>query len=132
MLAFEMAVDGKPWIRAGMEDWTVLTCIVSANRANGRAGALASDDLRLHVGGLSQRDKDGVSYHTRWGDPETLLTVGSEITLRVIETANVDPPRRRHREDSVIQESPYTEDEARELRYRDYPELKEEFEPSQD
>ena len=132
MLAFEVAVDGKPWVRAGTEDWAVLTCIVSANRSNGRRGALANDDLRLHVGGLSQRDNDGASYHLRWGDPETLLKIGSEITLRVIEAVEVDPPRRRHRADAVKEESPYTEDEERELRHRDYLELKEEFEPSQD
>jgi hypothetical protein len=131
MLAFEVAVDGKPWVRAGMDNWAVLTCIVSANRANGRRGALTSDDLRLRVGGLSQRDSQGVSYHARWGDPETVLTVGSEVTLRVVETSRVDPPRRRHREDSVIQESPYTPDEERELRYRDYLELKNEFEPGE-
>ena len=132
MLAFEVAIDGKLLARAGLEDWAVLTCIVSANRANGRRGALANDDLRLHVGGLSQHDNDGASYHLRWGDPELLLTVGSEVTLRVIETAEVNSPRRRHRADTMKEESPYTEDEERELRYRDYLELKEEFDPGQD
>jgi hypothetical protein len=132
VLAFEVAVDGKPFARAGAEDWAVLTCIVTADRSMGRRGALAHDDLRLRVGGLSQRDKDGVSYHLRWGNSENLLTVGSEITLRVIETAEVDPPRRRHFENPVNEESPYTKDEERQSRYRDYLELKAEFEPSQD
>ena len=47
----------------------------------------------------------------------------------VIDTENPNEPARRYRSDREMQESPFTETELRELRYKEYLELKAEFEP---
>jgi len=128
MLAFEVEVDGEPFARAGVEDWAVLSLIVTAGRGR-RPGTRGEPHLSLHLGGLTLPDSEGVSHHVRWGEPENILAIGSQITLRVIDNEAIDPPRRRHRSDREVQEPLYTEEEERELRHRDYLELKKEFEP---
>ena len=127
MLAFEVEIDGRPLARAGVDDWAVLSLIISANRSR---RATDNDDFRLHLGALTSPDGEGVSHHIRWGDPETILAIGSHVTLHIVDAEEVDAPARRHRSDREVEESPFSEEEMRELRYRDYLELKREFEPA--
>jgi hypothetical protein len=127
MLAFEVEVDGKPLATTGIEDWAVLTCIVSANRARGQGGA-AIDDLSLHLGGLTLRNDEGVSHHVRWGKAHNLLAIGSHVGLRIVDIDATDAPTVRNRSDREVQEHAFTEEEMREMRYQDYLELKKEFE----
>lgn len=50
------------------------------------------------------------------------------MEVEVIETDDITEPRKRFRSDHQVQEDPFTEEEAREMRYQDYLELKKEFE----
>ena len=57
------------------------------------------------------------------------LKIGSIVTIRIIDTNDVDQPKKRYRSDSEAQESPYTEEEWQNMKYQDYLSLKVEFEP---
>ena len=125
MLAFVVEIDGKPVARAGLEDWALLSLTVTASRDRGEGNG---DDLRLRLGGLTLPDRDNVYHHVRWGEAETLLSIENQVVLRIVDTDVVDTPAHHYRSDREVQESSFTEDEIRQLRYRDYLELKEEFE----
>ena len=56
------------------------------------------------------------------------LSVGDKVQVEVVETIDIDKPKKRFRSDNEVQEDPFTEEEAREMRYQDYLELKKEFE----
>ena len=56
------------------------------------------------------------------------LAVGDKVEIEVVETIEIDQPKKRFRSDHEVQEDPFTEEEAREMRYQDYLELKKEFE----
>src|SRR5687768_18614310 len=127
MLCLEIHHNGQPIARAGTEDWAVMSAHVSAVRGD---GGNDPGELDLHIGGLSRPDESGVSHHTRWPVPE--LEQGDEVTIRILDCADPDPPRKRFRSDREVQEYPYSEDEMREMRYRDYLALKAEFEGSPD
>jgi len=58
-----------------------------------------------------------------------LLAIGSQVGLRIVDIDATDAPTVRHRSDREVQEPAFTEEEMREMRYRDYLELKKEFEP---
>jgi hypothetical protein len=126
MLAFEVYVDGERLACAGADDWSVLSLIVSATRNRYEQ---AAGEVHLHLGGMTESDSEGVNHHLRWNDPLRELAVGNELTVRILDTDTVDPPRHRHRADHEQEEPSLTEDEIRDLRYRDYLELKQEFEP---
>ena len=81
--------------------------------------------LDLFVGGLSERDALGVAYHVRWRGRD--LTVGSRVTVSIVDTGHPDPPVKRYRSDKEVQESSFTEEELKEMRRQDYLELKKEF-----
>ncbi len=123
MLAFDVGVNGSRLGLIGAADWTQLSLIVHA----GRGGLLPSTLIRCDLGGMARPDTSGVYYHLRWRGVDD-LAVGSSVTLTVVDTDHPDPPTKRFRSDYEVRESPYTEEEAREMRYRDYLELKREFE----
>jgi hypothetical protein len=85
--------------------------------------------LECSVGGLTFPDGGDVRHHFRWTNAP--LSIGSRISINVVETASVDPPKNRYRSDAKIQENPFTEEEILEMRYRNYLQLKAEFEPAE-
>jgi hypothetical protein len=67
MLAFEVEIDGKHFVTAGAEDWSVLGLHVSARRGipDAPGESVRVDDHDFSVGGLSQPDDKCISYHFR-------------------------------------------------------------------
>jgi hypothetical protein len=123
MLAFKIEIDGQVPTVAGADDWAVLSFHLNATRRD--ASEHPYGNLRTGVSGLSLPDQDSVSHHFRWKDRE--LNIGSRVVITVIEADGPDSPVKRYRSDSIVQEDPFTEEEARELRLQDYLELKKEF-----
>jgi len=128
MLAFEIQIDGKQEILAGESDWSLLSLHLTCNKASPDAPAESArvDYIDLSAGGLSEPDASGACYHFRW--PRKNLKVGSVVTITIIETECADPPIKRYRSDREVQESPFTDQEVREMRWESYLELKKEFE----
>ena len=129
MLALEVEVDGKKFVIAGVEDWGLLSAHLTASRARPDAPAPSArvDSIELSIGGLTERDTDGGAHHFRWGRKN--LNIGSRVVIRVVEVESADPPIKRYRSDAKVQENPFTDAEIREMRWQEYLELKQEFEP---
>ena len=123
MIAFKISINGEVIQVAGQEDWSVLATHIDAlrNKEN-----LNDYTLRFSVGGLTLENEEKFCHHYRWGAKD--LKIGDQVHLEIIETDNIDEPKKRYRSDHQVQEDPFTEEEARELRYQDYLELKKEFE----
>ena len=129
MLAFELFVDDRRICLAGMEDWAVMSVILSGVR---RRNQDPDDSGRLDVsdGGLSENDADGAAHHARWEKVD--LAVGSTVVINLVETDQPDPPIRRYRSDREVHESPFTDEEIEEMEREDYARLKAKFEPGED
>src|SRR5262245_2948468 len=123
MLAFRVEVDGEELAVAGADDWAVLSLIVSASRSNASEEPFSHADAS--VGGLTLRDANAQQHHMRWKGRD--LKVGSRVVVTLIETDSPSAPVKRYRSDGEVQESPFTEEEWREMRRHDYLELKKEF-----
>lgn len=130
MLAFELFVDDERICLAGMEDWAVMSVIVSAVRARKGGERPREAKLDVHVGGLSEDDSDGVAHHARWARID--LATGSRVSVNVVETDHPDPPARRYRSDREVHESPFTDDEIEAMEREEWLRLKAKFEPEQD
>ena len=128
MLAFKVEIDGEEVVTAGFEDWSILALHINASRGSPSAPfeSARSDEADFSVGGLSESDPAGVSHHVRW--KEKALSIGSRVTVTVVDTDCPDQPIKRYRSDAKIQESPFTKEEMKEMRWQDYLELKKEFE----
>ena len=126
MLAFELFVDDRRICLAGMEDWAVMSVILSGTR---RRQDDPDDQGRLDIsaGGLSETDPSGASYHARWERVE--LQVGSRVTINLVETDRPDPPIRRYRSDREVQEPAFTKEEIEEMEREEWQRLKAKFEP---
>ena len=122
MLALRVEVDGEEPIIASVEDWSVLALNLTATRSEASEHV---GHLRTAVGGLSLPNENAVCHHFRWKERE--LHVGSRVVVTLVETDSPHPPLKRYRSDSEVQEEPFTEAEAREMRLQDYLELKKEF-----
>lgn len=103
MIGFEIVIDGQRICTAGVGDLGVVSAITSCVRRLSRdsnsgpeAPSEYEEELMLQVGGLAH-DSDGADVNLNWLDQP--LSVGQRITLTVVDTAQIDPPRRRHRED---------------------------------
>jgi len=127
MLAFEVIINDERMCVAGMEDWAVMSVILSGVRSRHRG---PNDDgwVDVSVTGLSETDASGVSHHARWGRID--LEVGSKVTINLIDTAQPDPPVRRFRSDREVQEPSFTEEEIEEMERADWLRLKAKFEPA--
>ena len=124
-------IDGERVVVAGVEDWSILALHVNARRGRDNpAKPDEPDDLEFCVGGLTEPDGDKVRHHFRW--PRRGLRVGSTVKITLLDVNECDPPTKRYRSDSEIQECPYTDEEMREFRRKDYLELKKEFEGNAD
>lgn len=125
MLAFKIILNGKRIATIGQEDMSILTTTVVGSRGN-----QSNDYIRLNLGGMSHELPEGFCQHFRWKNLN--LDVGDRIEIEILETNETDPPTKRYRSDHQVQEDPFTEEDARDLRYQDYLELKKEFEPDAD
>ena len=128
MLAFELFVDDRRICLAGMEDWAVMSVILSGVR---RREQDPGDSGRLDIaaGGLSETDADGAAYHARWEKVD--LAIGSRVVINLVETDQPDPPIRRYRSDRDVHESPFTEEQIEEMEREDWLRLKAKFEPEE-
>ena len=127
MIALKVEIDGAHEVVAGVEDWSLLTLHINAMRGDATAPVESArvDDLRFGVTGLSLEDSSGIAHHFRWADKS--LKVGSKVVVTIVETDRPNSPLRRYRSDKQVQESPFTDEEWRELRRKDYEALKKEF-----
>ncbi len=91
MRAFEVSLNGKKLCLAGIGEDGVLSTIVNWVARKGRG------DLFLEVGGLVSP----VDEHVAWIKQKPLL-VGDKIQVRIVQTASVDEPKTRHREDPAV------------------------------
>jgi hypothetical protein len=122
VLAFDVEIDGEHFCVAGVDDWSLLTFHLNAMRE------AESEAVWVSMGGMTEDDENGVSYHLRWRDKQD-LAVGSTVLIRVIETNSPDPLLRRYRSDREVQESPFTEHEMEEMERAQWLALKAKFEP---
>jgi hypothetical protein len=131
MLALQVEVDGQHLAVAGVADWALLSAHITANKGDPKASAESAraDRIDLSVGALSQPDSESISHHLRWGTFD--LRAGSRVLITIVETNEPDAPIKRYRSDREVQENPFTEEETREFRWKDYLELKKEFEEQQ-
>jgi len=131
MIAMLVEIDGERVVLARVEDWSILPLHINARRGGGNLkSADEPDDLEFSVGGLTEPDSENICHHFRW--PRRELRIGSTVKITLVDVAECDTPTKRYRSDAEVQESPFTEEEMRELRRKDYLELKKEFEGSTD
>lgn len=123
MIALRIRVNGDEILVIGQEDVSILHSSIVVSRGNFERDV--DDYIRLNAHGLSQETEKGYREHFRWKDRE--LQIGDVVEIAVLEANEIDPPVKRYRSDSEVQESPFTEEELREMRYNDYLRLKEEF-----
>jgi hypothetical protein len=111
MIALSVVLNGKQLCIAGAEDLAVLSAHVTAG---GKLGTLSKDirgeppDLYIHVGGLTGRTS-GDDEHYRWAE-RTDLKIGDEITIRLLETQEVDDPCEKQLQDRQRHEEKHRED----------------------
>ena len=131
MLAFELFVDDRRICLAGMEDWAVMSVILSAVNAGERKDGLPREGkLDVSAGGLSEDDSSGIAHHARWARVD--LQVGSKVQVNVIETDEADPPIHCYRSDREVREPAFTREEIEEMEREDWKRLKAKFEPESD
>jgi hypothetical protein len=97
MKCFEVKVNGEKLCTAGIGDDGVLTTVVSfAKRSNSTDETAQDSDnperLHLRVSGVAGPEP-GVMEHLEWLDQS--LSVGDEITIRIVETPECDKPNNR-------------------------------------
>ncbi|MDJ0910856.1 MAG: hypothetical protein QNI99_16875 [Woeseiaceae bacterium] len=125
MIAFKVRLNGETLYVVGQPDASILHTHVYAS-----AGKEGIDDyVRMSMRGLSHATAKGFCEHLRYKSPD--LKIGDTIEIEILNTDEVDTPTKRYRSDHEVQESPYTEEEMREMRYQDYLMLKKEFEPGE-
>ena len=95
MKAFQIAKNGRPQCLAGVGAFGVLTVIATWIRARRQP---SSERIGLTVGGLTERHE-----HLRWAK-EVPLAVGDEITIRVVNAAEVDRPMERRKRNRRVEE----------------------------
>jgi len=131
MIAMLVEIDGEQVVLAGADDWSILALHVNARRGGDNPSDRdVPDDLEFSVGGLTVPDAENVRYHFRW--PRRELRIGSTVKVSLVDLDKCDPPTKRYRSDAEVQECPYTDEEMKELRRKDYLELTKEFEGSVD
>jgi hypothetical protein len=129
MLAIQIDVDGERFAVIGAEDWSLLHADIIAMTAE-RDSKVRDGYIELNAHGMTVPDAAKIRHHLRW--PRKSLSVGSIVTMTVVDTTLVDPPVKRYRSDADVQESAFTDEEFREMRYQDYLALKAQFEGKKD
>ena len=101
MFAFDVLINGERVLTAGTEDWGLIHAEVMADRSRGPNG---EDIFELNVSGISDQAAEGMKEHVRWG--RRRLTVGDEVTFRLVETSDSDAPIKRYRSNEKIRKIP--------------------------
>jgi hypothetical protein len=127
MIAFEILINEKKELVAGIEDWDFINAIINAKRA---LKANETDEFEIRIGGIAQQVENDKIEHLRWGCKT--LKLGDTVSIRLIDTNKVDPPIKRYRSDRKVQESPFTDEEIYEMKKQTYLELKAMFEGEDD
>lgn len=99
MTALEVRINDEPAFIAGTDDLCVLSGIVNAvgklgNRTR-KPHNVVTQNLMLHVGGLTCRGGKSQDYHVAWRDVS--LQLGDRIEFRIVETETADRPRSRRK-----------------------------------
>ena len=84
MIGFEVTLNGRRLCIAGAKQANVLTAILSFVEKR--------NELELEIGGLADE------AHLKWPSPGR-LSLGDEITVRIVETDRPDPPAITQRDD---------------------------------
>ena len=127
MIAFKVEIDGQQVAVAGVDDWSVLMLNIAAGRAESMTLIRPQlDDIQLAIAGHTQDDASGITQHFRWLGRD--LSIGSQVSVTIVETDHPDPPLKRYRSDADVQESAFTEEELEAMDRKYYLELKREFE----
>jgi len=127
MFALKITINNGEPVVVGVEDWSLITASLTASRARHEKD---EDDFEFRVGALVKQTVPGKHEHVRW--PELQMSVGDKITIELIVAADVTPPIRRYRSDKSVQENPFTPEEIREMKRKQYLALKQEFEGESD
>jgi hypothetical protein len=105
MIAFDVFLNRKKLVRAGVGSDGVLTAITSwVRRRTPESGGKRSQwdrDLSFSLGGYRSTNGN-VGEHFKWEDRK--LKPGDVLTIKVITAARVDEPRRRIVEDPKVVE----------------------------
>jgi hypothetical protein len=89
MPAFLISVNGRKLCTAGLAEDGVVTTIVNAISNQGPEAGAEKEVLELHVGGLISRTREHVAWLERQLEP------GDEISIRILDHASPDAPRRK-------------------------------------
>ncbi len=90
MVCFEILLNGEFLCRAGADDLKVLTNFLTWTRKPSKLTAdSAETNLHLHVGGMTLENE-----HAHWLS-EVPLSVGDELTIRIVESSTADQPTMR-------------------------------------
>jgi len=122
MFAFEITLNGEHAFLAGIEDWDLLHVDLMALRPRDET---EKESYEIKVTGLPHQTVEHQLEHVRWGSKE--LSMHNEIKIKLVNVDAADPPIKRYRSDKEVQENPLTNEEIKEMRYKNYLELKEEF-----
>lgn len=87
MIALEVTLNGRRLCTAGAADVSVLTAILSFVGKR--------HELELEIGGLADE------AHLKWLSPGR-LSLGDEVTVRIVETDRPDPPATSQRDDPAL------------------------------
>lgn len=102
MIAFEVSVNGKKVVLAGVPALGVLGGMVTAGKRRPSEQAESYEDyVTLSVGGLNDGSP---AEHVSWLSDKELL-VGDEVTFRIVDAKLVDEPKARHFSDPKVRDN---------------------------
>ncbi|HTD29837.1 MAG TPA: hypothetical protein VK660_10655 [Xanthomonadaceae bacterium] len=95
MIVFELLLNGKLLARGGAADLSVLSQTLTARGVLGEESLGTKDVkesyiLEAALTGLTSRSCEPAHVHLVWG--KSTLTVGDELTVRIVESGHVDMP----------------------------------------
>lgn len=96
MLAFKVSLNGKNVCIAGVRDLGVLSTIATWVRRRPERGGDTEDELVLEVAAFDSNTKE----HLRW--LRRRLRVGDRVAIQILESARIDTPKRRNRDDPAL------------------------------
>jgi hypothetical protein len=119
MICFEIFINGEKFCVAGTGEFGVLAAHVTWSQRSPKEGFIPESEpetpkSRLHIGGLVDQE------HVRWTKPSHFLNIEDEVTFRIIESNEADPPAYKHSQNSP--------ERREQKRYEQYQLLKREFE----
>lgn len=96
MLAFKVSLNGKNVGIAGVRDLGVLSAIATWVRRRSESGEDTEEELAFEVAGFDSNTRE----HLRW--LRRRLRVGDRVVIQILESAHIDTPKRRNRDDPAL------------------------------